>query len=410
MKQFDIPGFYRSPIIGRVKQLRKTQDPRKKDFTPLLLDFGPVRFFIPRHFGFCYGVENAVEIAYRTLAANPGKRVFLISEIIHNPRVNEDLIQRGIRFIFDTSGKQLIPWPEIRTDDIVITPAFGTTREIEAKLSAIGMASEEHNSTCPFVEKVWKESGKLGHEHYAVIIHGKRNHEETRATFSHSVENGPALVIENMEEARKLAAFILEEPDRGDFFEIFRDRYSPGFDPEKHLLRIGIVNQTTILATETLAIDEFLKETMIRKYGEAALEDHYADTRDTLCYATNDNQQATVGMLEEPADLAIVIGGYNSSNTTHLVELCENRLPTYFISSADEILSADEIRHFDYRAKSVISTRGFLPSSKPATILISAGASCPDVTVDEVLQRLIGLFVNTRPVSEVMSELEDVTA
>ncbi len=208
MKQFEIPQFYKSPIIGKVKDMRKIQDPRKKDFTPQLLDFGAVRFFVPRHFGFCYGVENAIEISFRTVEENPDKRVFLLSEMIHNPRVNEDLQARGIKFIMDTKGKQLIPWEELNSEDIVLIPAFGTTVEIQARLEGMGLETKQYNTTCPFVEKVWNMSTKLGKKDYTVVIHGKVKHEETRATFSHSKEDAPSIMVEDMRETELLADFM----------------------------------------------------------------------------------------------------------------------------------------------------------------------------------------------------------
>lgn len=408
MKKFDIPQFYKSPIIGRVKELRKIQDPRKKDFSPQLLDFGTVRFYIPRHFGFCYGVENAIEIAFRTVEENVGKRVFLLSEMIHNPRVNADLQTRGIQFLMDTKGKQLIPWDDLTKDDIVIIPAFGTTVEIQEKLEALGLETKQYNTTCPFVEKVWKTSAKLGSKDYTVIIHGKSTHEETRATFSHSKEEAPSLVVQDMEETKVLANYILGKIDSDEFHQTFANRYSHNFDPVKDLERIGVVNQTTMLATDTQAIADFLKDTMIQKYGGTSIKNHFADTRDTLCYATNDNQKANIGMLEANthASFALVVGGYNSSNTTHLVELCEEKLPTYFISSADKVLSEQLIHHFNWRTKEEVTTENFIPKQNPLTILVTSGASCPDVTVDEVLQRVLSFFENTRSVEEVLAELE----
>lgn len=185
MKSFNIPEFYRSPVISRIKTIRKLQDPKKKDFSPTVLDFGPVVIYIARHFGFCYGVENAVEISFRAVEENPGKRIFLLSQMIHNPEVNNDLTSRGVQFLMDTSGKQIVPWEELKPEDIVIIPAFGTTLEIEAKLHSLGIEPQKYNTTCPFVERVWKKSAQLSEGKHTIIVHGKPNHEETRATFSH---------------------------------------------------------------------------------------------------------------------------------------------------------------------------------------------------------------------------------
>lgn len=405
MKQFDIPEFYRSPIIGQVKKIRKDADPRKQDFTPFGLDFGSVQIFVPRHFGFCYGVENAVEIAYRTVEQNPDKRVFLLSEMIHNPLVNDDLQSRGIRFIMNTTGEQLIPWEEINADDIVLIPAFGTTLEIEERLKNLGIETEKYDTTCPFVEKVWKTSAKLGQKDYTVIIHGKAKHEETRATFSHSKSEAPAIIIQNMEEAQKLAGIIKGEVSSEEFYHLFANRFSENFDPIRDLQRVGVVNQTTMLASETQDIADYFRQTMVEKYGEEQIRLHFADTRDTLCYATNDNQRATYGLLEQEADLAIVIGGYNSSNTTHLAELCEEKLPTYFINSEDKIVSKDTIHHFNFHTKQEQTSSPFIPSKEKVRLLVTAGASCPDSLVDKVIQHLVSLFDDTKPIEEVMKEV-----
>ena len=392
MKQFEIPEFYRSPIISKVKAKRKLEDPRKKDFTPTLLDFGKVRFLIARHFGFCYGVENAIEIAYKAIHENPDKRIFLLSQMIHNPDVNADLLSYGIKFIQDTTGKQLIPWNEIKSEDVVIIPAFGTTIEIETILTKIGVNVAKYNTTCPFVEKVWNRSETLGSKNHTIIIHGKNSHEETRATFSHSVKNAPALVIKDMKEAKLLSDVISGEISTADFYILFDGKYSPGFNPETDLNKIGVVNQTTMLASETQEITDFLRQTMISKFGLESLSEHIADTRDTLCYATNDNQSSTLGLLNEDADFALVIGGYNSSNTTHLVELLEQKFTTYFIQSEGNILSKDTISSYDIHEKKIVDFDTFIvESEKPKTIIITSGASCPDAIVEGVIRKVLAL-------------------
>ena len=392
MKQFEIPEFYKSPIISQVKAKRKLEDPRKKDFSPSLLDFGKIRFLIARHFGFCYGVENAIEISYKAIQENPNKRIFLLSQMIHNPDVNTDLLSYGIQFIQDTSGNQLIPWGEIQSDDVVIIPAFGTTVEIEKILTDIGVNVAKYNTTCPFVEKVWNRSETLGTKDHTIIIHGKHSHEETRATFSHSVKNAPALVIKDLKEAALLADVINGKLTPTDFYSIFEGKYSPDFNPEKDLTKIGVINQTTMLATETQEITDFLRQTMLVKYGEEEIKNHIADTRDTLCYATNDNQSATLGLLKEDADLAIVIGGNNSSNTTHLVELLEPKFKTFFIQSADSIHSKNSISSFNIHEKKIVEFDSFLEDSeKTKTIIITSGASCPDSIVEGVIRKVLAL-------------------
>ncbi len=406
MKQFDIPEFYRSPIISKVKAMRKLDDPRKKDFSPTILDFGKVQFLIARHFGFCYGVENAIEISYKAIKENPGKRIFLLSQMIHNPDVNEDLTSHGIQFIQDTDGSQLIPWSELTSEDVVIIPAFGTTVEIEQILTKIGVNVAAYNTTCPFVEKVWNRSEKLGTDKHTIIIHGKYNHEETRATFSHSQKNAPSLIIKDLKEAEFLADVIKNERT-DEFLDFFKGKYSEGFDPKKDLQKIGVVNQTTMLATETQEIADYLRQVMIEKYGAESIKDHIADTRDTLCYATNDNQSSTIGLMEKEADLAIVVGGYNSSNTTHLVELLEQKFKTYFIRSCDEIKSINEIEHYDIHLKNVILENEFLPGHiDPLKIIVTSGASCPDSIVDRVLQKILDLLSVDKSIEEVLNSTQ----
>ncbi len=405
MKSFNIPDFYKSPIISKVKDLRKISDPRKKDFTPTVLDFGPVRFFIARHFGFCYGVEHAIETAYKAIEENPDKRIFLLSQMIHNPDVNNDLLKRGVKFLMDTAGNSIIPFSELTPDDIVIIPAFGTTLKIEEQLHTIGIEVRKYDTTCPFVERVWKKSEKLGEEHYSIIIHGKSNHEETKATFSRSEQSAPSVIVKDINEAELLGNFILGKVSLDEFYRVFNGKISDEFNPEKDLLRVGVINQTTMLATETQEIAEYFKTVMIQKYGPDTLKEHFADTRDTLCYATNENQEATYGLLKEDADLAIVVGGYNSSNTSHIVELCEEKLPTFFISSAAEISSKKEIRHYDYLNHEHLQSVDFLPEKKIVNIILTSGASCPDSVVDEVLQKIISYFPTAKNVTEVIDQL-----
>ncbi|GGB22030.1 4-hydroxy-3-methylbut-2-enyl diphosphate reductase [Puia dinghuensis] len=394
MKNFDIPIIYRSPLISAIKNQRRQQDKMKKDFAPTLLNLGELHIYLARHFGFCYGVENAIEISFRTIDDNPGRRIFLLSEMIHNPQVNADLQSRGVRFLQDTQGRQLLPFEELTAEDIVIIPAFGTTLEIEQKLQDIGIQTEKYNTTCPFVEKVWNRSAQIARKDYTIIVHGKPGHEETRATFSHAAAETPTVVVKDMAEARELAEYIRGHKDPAGFYTRFNGQYSTGFDVQRDLVRIGVVNQTTMLASDTQAIADYLKQTMIELYGltEATVEKHFADTRDTLCYATLDNQSAVTGLLDIPADLAIVVGGYNSSNTSHLVELCEEKMPTYFISSEEKILSPQEILHYDFHTKREKQQTGWLSERRPVRILISSGASCPDALVEAVIRKIAGYY------------------
>ncbi|MFN5422787.1 MAG: 4-hydroxy-3-methylbut-2-enyl diphosphate reductase [bacterium] len=404
MKQFTIPTGYRSPLIASIKKQRKEEDKLKKDFTPTLLDFGSLKIYLARHFGFCYGVENAIEIAFRTVEENPGKRIFLLSEMIHNPFVNDDLLARGVKFLMDTKGKQIIPFEELTIDDIVIIPAFGTTIEIEHKLTSIGIQIERYNTTCPFVEKVWNRAEQIAQKGYSIVVHGKPSHEETRATFSHSDAHAPTLIINDMKEAVLLGEVITGEKTTTDFYEIFKGRFSEGFNPEKDLARFGVVNQTTMLATDTQEIADYLKEVMMKKYEltQGNISDRFADTRDTLCYATNDNQTAVKHLLEQDADLAIVIGGRKSSNSSHLVELCEHHLPTYFIESEKDILSIEEIMGFNWQTHEEYIKSGYLPQKEKLTILITSGASCPDAIVESVIRKLASFYPTATSIDQMV--------
>jgi len=392
MKKFDIPDQYKSSIIAKIKDLRKHEDPRKKDFGPTVLDFGNVEFFVARHFGFCFGVENAIEIAYKALNENPGKRIFLLSEMIHNPHVNADLNSRGINFIMDNYGKQFVNWDELKQEDIVIIPAFGTTVEIENILKQKDVDIVKYNTTCPFVERVWNRAEALSKEDYTIIIHGQHKHEETKATFSRSVIKSPSLIVRDIKEAEFLVSTMLNEKTQEDFLNFFAGKYTKGFDPAIDLVKIGVVNQTTMLASETEKIAELLRKTMIQKYGVDRIDSHFADTRDTLCYATNDNQLATLSLAETRADLAFVIGGYNSSNTSHLVEILEEKIPTYFISDSDKIISDKSINHFNLTTKKEVVTDNYLPKKEKVKIAVTSGASCPDSIVDEVLKKIVALI------------------
>ena len=407
-KEFEIPAMFKSPIIRKVKEANKITDPRKKDLAPTDLDFGPVTFLIPRHFGFCYGVENAIDIAYRTVEENPGKNIYLLSEMIHNPTVNEDLQKRGVKFLFDTDGSVCIPIEDLSEDDVVIVPAFGTTLEIGEKLKAKGIDPYQYNTTCPFVEKVWKRGNQLGKKGYSLVVHGKHRHEETRATFSHSADHSPTVVVLNPEEAQILADIMTEKRPIEDFEKYFGHKSTEGFNPLKDLEFFGVINQTTMLATETQKVMDILKEAAIERFGEENVLNHFADTSDTLCYATNENQSATYALADAEPDIAIVVGGYNSSNTMHLVEILEHHCPTYHIRDAGEFDTADQIRHFNQWEKKMKETQNWLPKDqKGLKIALTSGASCPDVLVDEVMLKVLSLFDQTKKVEEVIRPFEE---
>jgi 4-hydroxy-3-methylbut-2-enyl diphosphate reductase len=406
MKKFDIPVIYRSPLITAIKNKRKQDDKLKKDFSPSFLNFGDVHIYLARHFGFCYGVENAIEIAFKTVEENPGKKIYLLSEMIHNPHVNDDLKSRGVKFLMDTKGNTVMPFERLAPGDIVVIPAFGTTLQIEQQLKDAGIEIEKYNTTCPFVEKVWNRAQAIAKNNYTIIVHGKPQHEETRATFSHSAINAPTVVVKDMKEAIELSKYISGNNDPEKFYQQFQGQYSEGFNVQRDLQRIGVVNQTTMLASDTQAIADFLKKIMIKKYNlsDADVADRFADTRDTLCYATTENQGAVYALLETKADLAIVIGGYNSSNTSHLVDLCEEKLATYFIHSEEEIISSKEIRHYNLHKKHEVTTLSYLPEKKPVKILITSGASCPDALVEGVIKKLAGFYKSSKTIDEVIRE------
>lgn len=392
MKRFDIPAQYKSGIIGEIKEKRRLADRMKKDFSPSVLEFDKVDFVLARHFGFCFGVENAVEKVYAVLDQYPEKNIYLLSQMIHNPNVNADLQERGIKFIMDTNGTQLITWDTITSDDIVLIPAFGTTLEIESILKSKNITGKAFDTTCPFVEKVWNRSEKLGEDDYTIIVHGKASHEETRATFSHSSANGKTIIVKNMDEAKLLAKFIDKQLPEKDFYTFFEGKYSEGFNPFEDLQKVGVVNQTTMLASETHAISQYFKDKMTEIHGEENIKNHFADTRDTLCYATNDNQSATLELMKEEGDFAVIVGGYNSSNTMHLVELLEQKFDSFFVQNATRIESKTCINHFDIH-ENVEKTTDFISKfeDKKLRVIITCGASCPDSVLNEVIEKIVTL-------------------
>lgn len=408
-KEFVIPEMYQSPIIRKVKEASKITDPRKKDMAPSELDFGPVTFVVPRHFGFCYGVENAIDIAYNAVETNPHKNIYLLSEMIHNPTVNEDLERKGVKFLFETDGTEKIPLDTLNSDDVVIVPAFGTTIAIQEKLQARGIDPYEYNTTCPFVEKVWKRGSQLGKKGYSLVIHGKHEHEETRATFSQSAAHSPVVVVFNPAEAQILADILTEKRPLSDFDKYFGYKSTESFNPLKNMEFFGVINQTTMLATETQEVMAILKKAAAERFGDENVLNHFADTSDTLCYATNENQSATYGLADSKPDLTIVVGGYNSSNTMHLVEIMEHHCPTYHIRDASEFDSWDTIRHFNQWKKELLETKNWLPADKRGLrIGITSGASCPDVLVDEVLLKILSFYPDTKSVAEVIDPFESL--
>ena len=408
-RKFNIPDQYRSQIISYMKRARSEIDTKKRDKSPAVLDFGKLRIKFARHFGFCYGVENAIEIAYRAVEENPSQRVFLLSEMIHNPHVNADLRARGVEFLFSTYGKELISLSQVEKEDIVIIPAFGTTLEMCELLEAKGVDIRRYNTTCPFVERVWKRGTQLGERGYSIVIHGKARHEETQATFSHASRVAPSIIIADVHEAEWLKNFILGRESYDAFKERFSGRMSPSFSASTDLEKIGVINQTTMLATETAEISSILRSGMVEKYGDDDIDVHFADTRDTLCYATAENQQSTLELIRSGGDIAIIVGGYNSSNTSHLVELCAEQFPTYFVSGPADVISINEISHLDLEeGREHITTEWYPKDGAAVDVLVTSGASCPDTLVQGVVERLLTLLdIAPERLREVIEEYID---
>lgn len=426
-------ALYQSALCSVIKEARRTKE--KTSGEPAILDFGAVSYVIPSHFGFCLGVQNAIERAYETVAMNPGKRVFMLSELIHNPFVNEDLLERGLRYLQTDKGLPLRSdgtiatdkedsealWNQLTQDDIVIIPAFGATNEDKTRLVRRGIAIRENDATCMLVEKVWKAARRYAEEGYTVLIHGKSEHEETKATFSNSSSHGPALMIRNKEHARLLGEVIEAENDQKKrlFESSFAGLYSDGFDPLRDLEHIAVVNQTTLLRNETLNIIEYLRGIIARKFGEDKVADHLwsKGKGDTLCYATQVNQDALHKAVEQSVDVALVVGGKNSSNTFQLYRVCKERFGdnAHYIQSEKNILSLEEVRHYIFpynltgapdrveEVRPLITDAG----SKPR-ILLTGGASCPDGIIQQVIHRINGFFPeeDIRPVEEILEVFE----
>jgi len=409
--------LYQSELCRAIKAARRTKE--KTSGAPAVLDFGAVSYVIPSHFGFCLGVQNAIERAYETVATNPTKRIFMLSELIHNPFVNEDLLARGIRYLQTDKGLPFCVdgsitsdptnpnalWNQLTADDIVIIPAFGATNEDKVRLLRRGLSIRENDATCMLVEKVWKAARRYAREGFTVIIHGKSEHEETKATFSNSASHGPALMIRNMEHARLLTEVIQAQgvEKKRLFEESFKGLYSTGLDPEQDLQKLAVVNQTTLLRNETLAIIEFLRVFMLQCYGEAQVAEHLwsKGKGDTLCYATQVNQDALHKAVEQPIDAALVVGGKNSSNTFQLYRVCEARFgeKAHYIQSEANILTSDKIRHYIFPCdltdipNESDAVRPFLDTlSEPKRILLTGGASCPDGLIQQVIHKINSFF------------------
>ena len=374
----------------------EVKGPLQKDYKGWIVDLarahdfrlqaGDLSLRLAKEFGFCYGVDRAVEYAYEARTRFPDRDIYITGEIIHNPYVNRRLEEMGIRFLTGPYGTPE-KFEKLTTSDVVLLPAFGvSTSEMEI-LKSHGCILVD--TTCGSVLNVWKNVERYASSGFTSIVHGKYWHEETKATVSRATRfpGGHYLVVRNMEEAQEVCRYIERGGDANALLKDFASACSSHFDPERHLQKIGIANQTTMLSSESLAIEEALRKAMARRYGEGELKERFRSF-DTICSATQERQDAVIALTREKVDLMLVLGGYNSSNTTHLAEISSQYNPTYHIADSNCLVSATEIRHKPVHGAEEVVTPDWLPA-KPLTVGITAGASTPDVKVDESIERLI---------------------
>jgi len=362
---------YHSALVEKIKA---------DDFT---FRSGRLTVHLAREFGFCYGVDRAVDYAYQTRERFPDRRVFLTGEIIHNPHVNDKLRDMGIEFL-DNAPRAI---DDLTANDVVILPAFGVTVAMLQRLDARGCTLID--TTCGSVLNVWKNVKRYAEGGYTSVIHGKVWHEETQATASQALQSGGHyLVVFDRTEAQVVCDFIRGKASSADFLARFTNAVSAGFDPDRDLQRIGLANQTTMLMSESLEIGEMLRVAVNDRYGTADLQTRY-QAFDTICSATQDRQDAVVALLRErPVDLMLVIGGYNSSNTANLARICNDAKPTFHIADPDCLLSIQAIRHRPVGSKNEVLSEGWLPVAGPVTVGLTSGASTPDNLVGAAIARL----------------------
>lgn len=374
--QAQVLSHYRSELIDRIRA------------SGLVISSpdGQLKVKLAKQFGFCYGVERAIDLAYAARKVFPDQPLYILGEIIHNPEVNDQLRAMDIQFL---SGKEKnANIDDLESGDIVIIPAFGTEVATRAKLEAKGCVFVD--TTCGDVMSVWKRVRQYSNDRVTSIIHGKAWHEETKATSSQATAtNGHYLVVFTLAETDYVCEYIVRGGNKQEFLEKFRGAYSAGFDPDVHLQAVGVANQTTMLRGETEDVQRRIRAAMAKRYGDAELPKHFRFF-DTICGATQDRQDALGKLLAEPLDLLLVIGGYNSSNTSHLAEMGESRLPTYFIKNAAKMASDKLIVHYDQHLHREVESSGWLPSGK-ITVGVTAGASCPNNLVEDVIRRLFEL-------------------
>lgn len=373
--QEQVERHYHSSLVERIRAAGS------------VLVTGGTTILLARQFGFCYGVERAIDLAYAARKVFPEARLFLIGEIIHNPEVNAQIAALGIRNLLDVSGRPHVE--DLGPEDVVIVPAFGATVSLVEEIKRHGCRIVD--TTCGDVMSVWKRVRQNATEEVTSIIHGKASHEETLATASRALGkgNGRYLIVLDLREAGRVRDFLAGAMTREEFLREFEGRFSEGFDPDLHLRRIGVANQTTMLREETEAVQRLLREALIARDGS----DVNFRLFDTICGATQERQDALKELLAAPLDLLLVVGGYNSSNTTHLAEMGEQKVPTYFIRNQECLESPEVIRHFDLHAKSEMTTEAaWLPETgRAARIGITAGASCPNNLIEEVILRVLSL-------------------
>jgi 4-hydroxy-3-methylbut-2-enyl diphosphate reductase len=351
---------------------------------------GKLTIKLAKEFGFCYGVERAIDLAYAARRSFPAPtRIFLLGEIIHNPEVNDQIREMGIVSISPKPADDELERLKLTPNDVVLIPAFGTEVVTRQKLEASGCQLVD--TTCGDVMSVWKRVRQYSKEAVTSIIHGKAWHEETKATSSQAraYGSGHYLVVFTLAETDYVCNYILNGGNKAEFLEKFKGAYSEGFDPDKDLQAVGVANQTTMLRGETEDVQRRLRAAMMKKYGEAEIDRHFRFF-DTICGATQDRQDALEKLLREPLDLLLVIGGYNSSNTSHLAEMGEAKLPTYFIKNAAKMGSEKSIVHYDQHQHKEVETQDWLPAGK-ITVGITAGASCPNNLIEDVIHRLLSL-------------------
>ncbi|MGH7939671.1 MAG: 4-hydroxy-3-methylbut-2-enyl diphosphate reductase [Limisphaerales bacterium] len=374
--QAQVLSHYRSELVERIRA------------NGGVISSGDLAVKLAKEFGFCYGVERAIDLAYAARKYFPApKPIYLLGEIIHNPEVNDQIRNMGIQIISPKPTNAELE--KLRAEDVVIIPAFGTEVGTRKKLEAKGCTLVD--TTCGDVMSVWKRVRQYSQESVTSIIHGKAKHEETKATTSQAraYGSGHYLVVYNLAETDYVCDYILHGGNKAVFLEKFKGAYSDGFDPDQHLRAIGVANQTTMLRGETEEVQHRFRAAMLKRYGEVEIDRHFRFF-DTICGATQDRQDALEKLLHEPMDLLIVVGGYNSSNTSHLAEMGEAKLPTYFIKNAAKMESATLIRHYNQHIRAEVETRDWLPPGK-ITVGVTAGASCPNNLIEETIRRLFAL-------------------